>query len=245
MNSTPVARREAEVIDAVTERDLVVFGPRDVERYLGITRRNAYRILDSMQDKGLVRRVSRGTYVLSETYDELDSYALASHLEPASYVAFWSALHFHGLTDQVPQTIFVAVTKQKRARQVQGQEVRFVRIKPEAFFGYEQYGRAVVSDPEKTLLDCLRLPEYAGGIRTVADAIPDDVDEDRIVRYAERLGSGAVAARIGYLLERRGVLDGGDRLRDLVTSYSKLDPAGDRSTPDPSWKLYVNVPIDD
>ncbi len=49
MNSTPVSRREAEVIDAIESRDLVVFGPRDVERFLDVSSRNAYRILTNIR----------------------------------------------------------------------------------------------------------------------------------------------------------------------------------------------------
>jgi predicted transcriptional regulator of viral defense system len=245
VNSSPISRREAEVIDAITERDLVVFGPREVERFLDVSARNAYRILGGMEEKELVHRLARGRYVLAETYDALDSYAIASHLEPASYVGFWSALHFHGMTEQVPRTVFVAVTKQKRSLRLQGQEVRFVRVTPETFFGYDRFGEAVVSDPEKTVLDCLRLPKYAGGIRQVDAAITADLNVERAIRYAERLDSGAVAARLGYLLERKGLLDGGDRLRELVTSYTKLDPSGERTNPVADWKLYDNVIRDD
>lgn len=245
MNSTSVSRREAEVVDAIERRDLVVFGPREVERFLDVSSRNAYRILDGMLQKGLVERLARGRYVLSSTYETLDSYAIASHLEPASYVGFWSALHVHGMTDQVPRLIFVAVTTQRRSLEIHGQAVRFVRVKPEAFFGYDRYGDAVVSDPEKTVLDCLRLPEYAGGIHQVAAAVTADLDVDRLIRYAVRLDSGAVAARLGYLLDRADLLDGRERLRALVTSYTKLDPAGDRTNPVAEWQLYANVRLDD
>lgn len=244
VNSTPVARREAEVIDAISERELVVFRPRDVQRFLDISARNTYRILDNMTEKGLVRRLARGTYVLADTYDRLDSYAIASHLEPASYVGFWSALHFHDLTAQVPRRIFVAVTTQKRPLQIQGQHVEFVRIGRASFFGYRQYGEAVVSDPEKTIIDCLRLPRHAGGIRPVASAITAELDVDTLVRYAERLDNGAVAARLGYLLDRREIEYDRDRLQALVSSYTELDPTGDRVDPVSKWKLYANVDFD-
>lgn len=245
MSSRWVSKREAEVIDVMTDHDLLIFGPQEVRRLLDVSSRNAYRILTNMQNKGLVHRLARGEYVLTEIYDSRDTYDLASHLEPASYVGFWSALHFHGLTEQVPRTIFLAVTKQKRSRHIHGQEIRFVRVSPDTFFGYDQYNGVVASDPEKTLLDCLRLQDYAGGIQHVYQAIPEDIDVDRLIRYAERLGNGAVAARIGFLLERHGLLEDAERLQALVTSYTKLDQSRPRTNPVAKWKLYANVTLDD
>lgn len=245
MTSTSVSKREAEIIDAITAHDLLIFGPQTVTRFLDISSRNAYRILTNMEDKGLVHRIARGEYVLTDTYQSRDTYELASHLEPASYVGFWTALHFHGLTEQVPRTIFVAVTKQKRSRHIHGQDVTFVRVHPDTFFGYQQYNTVVASDPEKTLLDCLRLQEYAGGIQHVYEAIPTTIDVDRLTRYAERLGNGAVAARIGYLLERKGLLEHQERLQSLVRSYSTLDQSGPRTNPVAKWKLYANVTLND
>jgi len=59
----------------------------------------------------------------------------------------------------------------------------------------------------------------------------------------EQLGEGAVAARIGYLLERHGI-DVPDRLRQhLPSSYTKLDPTKDSRNPNARWKLYVNVDL--
>lgn len=84
MNSGPVSKREAEVIDAISDRDILIFGPSDVTRFLDVSSRNAYRILSNMDRKGLVHRLTRGEYVLTEDYDSRDTYELASQLEPAS-----------------------------------------------------------------------------------------------------------------------------------------------------------------
>lgn len=245
MTSASVSKREAEVIDAVNSHGLLIFGPQTITQFLGISSRNAYRILTNMEEKGLITRISRGEYVLKETYESRDTYELVSALEPASYVGFWSALYFHGLTEQVPQTIFVAVTKQKRSRQIQGQQINFVRMNPDLFFGYDEFSGVVASDPEKTLLDCLHRQEYAGGIQHIYDAIPNDIDADRLIRHAERFGNGAVAARVGYLLDRKGLLENEDRLHSLVRSYTPLDQSGPRTNPVSKWKLYANVTLDD
>lgn len=245
MNSTAVSAREAEVIEAIETRGLIVFSPRDIARFLGSSRRNVYRILGNMVEKGLVTRLRQGVYVLSETYDRLDSYELASALEPASYIGFWSALHLHHLTDQVPRTIFLATTTQKRPLTIQGQQVRFVRLSPRAFFGYERSGDVVVSDPEKTIIDCLRLPEHAGGIRHIDRAMNRTaLDGARLTEYARQLDNGAVAARLGYLGDRHDIAVDRKALSSLIRSYTRLDPAGDRTNPNREWQLYTNVNLD-
>ncbi len=245
MKRRSVAPREAEVLETIAQKDIIVFGPRDLSRFLGISRRNAYRILGNMHEKRLVRRLGQGRYVTDEAYNTLDSYEIISHLEPASYIGFWSALWFHDLTEQVPRTAFVAVTRQKRSISVQGQPVRFVRLKPDAFFGYEQYGRVVASNPEKTIVDCLRHPEYAGGIQQVNNAISPALDLERLIRYTKRLGSGAVAARVGYLLMQQDFDLDLAPLSTMPSSYTKLDPTGNELNPNATWKLYINVNLDD
>ncbi|MFP4197712.1 MAG: MarR family transcriptional regulator [Methanomassiliicoccales archaeon] len=233
-----VSRRESQVIDEIERRDMTVFSPTDVRRFLDLSPGNAYRILNNMEEKGLVKRIERGKYVLREKWEEMDLLEIVSELFTPSYIGFWSALHFHGMTDQVPRKVFVTTTKRKRSMELQGQEVYFVTVKRSMFFGYERYGRIVVSDREKTIVDCLRHPEYGGGIRQVAEAIDDSLDESTLVDYAERMGSPTVASRLGYLLDTEGMRTSG--LERLVGGYTKLDPDMDMSNPVSKWKIYAN-----
>jgi len=241
MESTSVSKREAELIDAVNEKDMMFFGPRDVRRFLGITARNAYQLLRRMKQKGLVVHVERGKYVLRERWEETDIRALASNLVTPSYLGFWSALHFHHMTEQVPRTVFVVTTRRTEDREIRGNDIRFVTVREELMFGYERLSDTVVSTPEKTVVDCLLFPKHAP-VSVVNNALArDDLDVDILVDYCVRVGSGALAARLGYLLERNGMLERADELKELVTSYTKLNPSDDEKTPDSDWKLYVNV----
>jgi len=221
-------------------RDVVIFTPGDVRHFLNVSSRNAYRIITSMEGKGLIERIERGKYILKSMSEELDVLEIVSHLFSPSYVALWSALHFHGMTDQVPRKIFVATTKRKRNLLVQGQEIVYVTIKRELFFGYESYGGVIASDREKTIIDCLRLPEYAGGVDPISDAVDENLDLQRLLEYSQITGSSAVASRLGYILERKGLIDESDVLQRMITTYTKLDPIGEKVNPDSKWKIYVN-----
>jgi predicted transcriptional regulator of viral defense system len=243
MESTSVSKREAELIDAVNEKEMIFFEPRDVRRFLGITPRNAYQILRRMKQKGLVVHVERGKYMLRERWEETDIRALASNLVTPSYLGFWSALHFHHMTEQVPRIVFVVTTRRTDDREIRGNDIRFVTVREELMFGYERLGDTVVSTPEKTVVDCLLFPQHAS-VSVVNDALSQGkLDADTLVDYCLRVGSSALAARLGYLLESNGMLESTDELKELVTSYTKLDPSGDERNPNSGWKLYVNVDL--
>jgi hypothetical protein len=62
----------------------------------------------------------------------------------------------------------------------------------------------LISDLEKTLVDCLFKPNYAGGIVEVAKAIfiaKDKINFDKLLEYTEKFDSQAVTKRLGFILE--------------------------------------------
>jgi predicted transcriptional regulator of viral defense system len=71
----------------------------------------------------------------------------------------------------------------------------------------------MISDMERTIIDGLRHPAFAGGITEVAKGLwmkRDVLKVERLVDYARRLGVGAVVRRLGYLLEHYGLADAPD-----------------------------------
>src|SRR3546814_18860591 len=69
----------------------------------------------------------------------------------------------------------------------------------------------MISDMERTIIDGLRHPAFAGGITEVAKGLwmkRDVLKVERLMDYARRLGVGAVVRRPGYLLDRKSVGEG-------------------------------------
>ena len=163
-----------------------------------------------------------------------------------SYVSYWPALHYYGLTEQVPRTVFVATTRKKRPVTFQTHHFRYVTLKPAKFFGYrrETVGDlpVVLADKEKALIDSLDQPRYAGGIAEVAHALvlaAPDLDVD-LLDYARRMADRSLASRLGHLLERQGIPADG-----LLISASPvlLDPgAPPKGDYDARWRVRVNLP---
>jgi predicted transcriptional regulator of viral defense system len=234
------SRRDAEVIATIKEKDLIVFSPDEVARYLDLSIPNAYKIVRRLFSKGLIQRIEKGKYILAEKMVDLDVYEIATYILIPSYLGFWSALHFHHMTDQVPRTVFLATTLRKKGFELQGNRLVFVTIKPELFFGYSRVGRTLVSDREKTLIDCIRHPELSGGIAHIYDSIPEDIDAEKIVEYCEIAGSSSIASRLGYLLEKKGIDFNKERVRSLIRNPTSLVPTKKSTGWEKEWNLYVN-----
>ena len=210
----------------------------------------------------------RGLYALSSTVpgvSDAHEFEVAMALVSPAAISHWSAIHYHGLTEQVPREVFVLTTTEgsvprirtteaKRPRggyPVRDTTYRFVQVRPERFFGTHKVwvgdGRVSVTDVERTLLDGLSMPQYCGDFAEVLHAFQvglDRLDIERIARYATRLGSATVK-RLGWVLEYHGAGSPSiDRLASLpVKGYRMLDPTGPRrGLCNSRWMVQENLP---
>ena len=245
MKCAGITAREMQLLDLVEKAGLVVFTTSDARRLLGVDRPDIHRILSRMVSKGHLVRLERGKYVDARSARELDVYEVAPHVVEPSYLSLWSGLHLRGLTTQVPRTVFVIVTSQRRGLDVLGSPVRFVSVRPRLFFGYERRGDHVVADVEKLLLDCLLFPHYCGGwdeiFRSFANA---ELDPELVVEYALMTESPSLCSRLGYTLERLGVGFDVERLeRASYHGRIVLDPSRPKTDGErvPRWNVEVNV----
>ncbi len=217
-----------------------------------ITRESLRVLLSRLEKRGWIERIEKGKYMIVPLGSEkgeytLDEFVLASALVEPYCVGYWSALNYHGFTEQIPTTVFVQTTSRKRCREkkIFGVDFKIVKLKKEKFFGKETFWsgdeQVNITDKEKTIVDCLDKPKYCGGIVEVAKGIrSEDFDDGKILDYIDRIGNTGVLRRFGYLCDLYGVDI------DIPTvdtrSYLKLDPTmpdkGDKSS---KWRLIVNV----
>jgi len=242
-----------DILKAIA-REGQVFTLEQLHRQTRIPKNVLSVMLSRWEDRGFVERIERGKYLIIPLESEKGKYTLhefviASHLVQPSAIAYWSALHYHGLTEQIPVTVFVQTTARKKKNQLEvfGVNYRIVRVKPEKFFGFKKEWieeiPVTVTDREKTVIDCLDRPEYAGGIVEVAKALESgSLDHENLSQYARMIGNSAVVRRLGYLSEQMGIpLD-----LPLPTSrrYLLLDPTmPHQGENDPRWRLVINTEI--
>lgn len=219
------------------------------------------QFLERLQHKGWIRRIRRGTFAvipLSSGEDrtpQLHEFVVAMELVSPAAIAYWSALNHHGMTEQLPRTVFVATDHPVRRPpgQVLGVSYKIVSLRPAKFFGVvkDWIGELpfMITDREKTIIDGLDLPQYVGGIEEVAKAISTSwksFDEVKLRKYAAKIGNSAVAKRLGFLMETLG-LGNVEALRKAVPpalGFSLLDPTLPKQGKyNRRWGLLINSEI--
>jgi predicted transcriptional regulator of viral defense system len=261
-----LSAREAEFLARLAAEGQTLFSTEEAQAWWGDTG-YAANVLSRLVDKGWLQRLERGLYMLipleagpERAWSE-SALVIAPHLIQPTAVAYWSALNYWTMTEQVPRTVFVQSTRRKRPVEVMGIRFRFVTVSQARFFGVARRtldGKAVyVTDREKTLLDAAARPDLSGGIRfnrpggrQLAQALRaayPDVNWGRLDDYLTRWGGGAPVKRLGYLVEALAlpIPDLEQRLRRwqgmLSQGISLLEPGMGAAGPVVTrWRLRLN-----
>jgi predicted transcriptional regulator of viral defense system len=239
---------------------------RQLSREVGLKPAYLAQALYHLRQDGWIAPVRRGLYAIASSVPGIPpthEFELAMALVNPAAISHWSAMQHHGLTQQIPRQIFVLTTTGNtipRARGLTDKQsgyrlgetiFQFVQIKPDRFFGIENVwiseSRISMTDPERTLLDGLMMPQYCGGFGEVLHAFQTTyakLNRDRIIDYALRL-DGATAKRLGWVLEQQG--EKAQTLEPLsklaVTGYRKLDATGPRTGAyNRRWMIQENFP---
>ena len=241
---------------------LDTFTPADAARLLSPGQaKYVWQVLARLRAKGWIERIKPGLYAVvplssgAHRTPQLHEFLVAMKWVQPAAIAYLSALSHHGLTEQLPALVYVATDHRvaRPKRQSLGISFRIVAQRSPRFFGLRQEWINEqpfnITDPEKTLVDGLTLPEYVGGVGTVVGALSrywDRVDEDRLYDYALRLDVSAVVKRLGLLLEALQ-LGHPERLRQsgrLATGFPSLDPTlPAKGVHNRRWGLLVNAKV--
>ncbi len=202
------------------------------------------RMLSNMAKRGLLMRVKDGLYYVIPFEQDPETFMPDWHLlsqylvgDAEYYIGYFSALQIHSLTTQPNLKEQIVVNKQIKPSTllIKGVPFQFIYHNEEHFFGnkktwIDSFNKVQCSDLEKTLIDCLFKPQYAGGITEIAKAIhksKDKIDYPKLLDYAKRFNSQAVIKRLGFLLElleiQNPIIDKLQKLR--TNSFALLEPS--------------------
>ena len=210
-------------------------------------------LLSRMEKNGWVERIEKGKYMIlplgtAKGKHTLHEFVIGSMLVQPAIIAYWSALHHHGLTEQIPRTVFIQTTGRRKCptKEIFGLQYRFIRIEKYKLFGTEKIWLdetgVNITGPEKTVIDCLDRPDLCGGTIEAAKGIRSGTfDMKKLADYASRIGNTGAGRRLGYLLDKFGKAALPTTL-PKPPNYLRLDPTMPPSNKlNSKWRLMINL----
>ncbi|PWB49318.1 MAG: transcriptional regulator [Candidatus Methanoperedenaceae archaeon] len=259
-NRKGISKTESYLLSKLSEEGREIFTIRDATDVLKRSCVQTRKIISNLKAKKWIEKIEAGKYLImplsagvKPKYTEHE-FVIGSKLIEPYYIAFWSALNYYHLTEQIPFSVFIATTKRRSNRKILDVEYLFVTLSRKKFFGYTAVNIAgkniFISEKEKTIADCLDHPEYCGDITEVAKALKaEGLFFEKIVDHAKKMGNATILKRLGYLSEILDLKLDEDfkktMLENISKGYSVLDPSikSRKGKYNEKWKLLINRKI--
>lgn len=254
----------SKLIRTLSAQDKNIFTPSDAQKITKSSATATRMLLSDLVAKQWLIRLAPGHYLIvplsaGEKAEFTENwYIVSKHLiEPNPYyLSHYSALDIHEMTTHPLMIIYITTPTRRKQRQVLGATFRFVYTNKTPLWGLEESWvkpteKAMVSDLERTIVDCLDNPKFCGGISELAKGLwqkRNEIDYGKLIKYVDRFGSKAVAKRLGFLLELFDVGDNAtNKLRKFVTStFVRLDPSlPNKGKYQSQWRLRINLNPDE
>jgi predicted transcriptional regulator of viral defense system len=260
-NVRTLGKAGSDLLTEITRQRKRIFTYEDAVKAYGSSNRRLRELLSTLVKRGWLQRIEKGKYLILpfEAGREREwtehEFIIASYLIEPYYIGFRSALNYFGYTEQISRTVFIVSTsrKLKSSMEISGVTYRFVFISKRKFFGAKQISvdgsQVNISEPEKTIVDCLDRLRYSGGISEVAKALwygRDELDFTKMAEYSRRNGNRAASQRLGFLIEILAFK--ADKAVEILfqsmsTRYTPLDTLSEpRGKHMERWKVILNVP---
>lgn len=270
--STKVKTRELDkapllkkVISSIESTGKRIITTRELVEMLGVNKKYASVIISRLKKKRWLDKIKKGTYqIIPSSYGESldvpipsDPYIIASGLSKNYYLSHFSAAFFYGLTDQIPTTVFISTPVRYHTKIIGQAKFKFIYIPKIIDYGCEKKNyrgiELIVSDVEKTVIDVIDKPKYAGGMAIAYEIIgraKDKVDTHKILKYCLMTKKRTLIQRLGYLTELAGYKWNQyeiEQMRKKISkNYTYLDCTAPKKQVDgysSKWNLMINLPL--
>ena len=255
--------QESRVVLALAEQKRREVDRAEIIELLGVKAKAADKVIASLRRKGWLERASWGEYLVippdagPDALGESNLFALASRIADLYYIGYGSAAAHYGLTTQHRRTVILVTPAHLRARRVGEGRVTIVNPHPHKFFGFGPVDvldfKVMMSDREKTAIDCIDRPVLAGGVgesALILTAASRRFDWPKAVEYLEKINSTALVRRFGWVMDHAKA----DMKADIRERLLRLAARGPQTWmgPNPTtkvrgaigydktWRLFVN-----
>jgi predicted transcriptional regulator of viral defense system len=257
-----LSKKSAELLKHFNDLNKPSFTLNDAYLLLKTSSRDAVKkLMRDMIKRGLLMRLKEGVYWIIPYEQDPKTYFPNWHLvakylvgDAEHYIGYYSSMEIHSLNTQPSLVERIVVNQQIKPSILEVQGIRFQFIYHNAFhfFGGKKiwidgFNKVNCSDLEKTFVDSLYKPDYAGGIVEIAKALyksQDKIDYQKLYQYCERFKAQSVIKRLGFLLQLLEINNPiSDALRRIKSeSYISLEPSYEKKGKwTHEWNIFQNM----
>lgn len=260
-----ISTQSNELLSYFNDKGKVCFDSKTALKAFHDTKESTVReLLSDMTKRGLLMRIKDGVYYIIPYEENAETFMPDWHIlvkylvkDAKHYIGYYSALQIHNLITQPSLKEQIVVAKQIRPSEIKIKEItfQFIYHNETHFFGekktwIDDFNKVLCSDIEKTIIDCLFKPDYAGGIVEVSRAIyttKNELDYNKLLDYTVKFNSQAVIKRLGYLLElfeiETEIINELQKLKtaSYVVLDTELPKTGKRNS---RWSIQQNLDIE-
>jgi predicted transcriptional regulator of viral defense system len=173
--------------------------------------RSILNMLYRLKHQGRVRQLTKGVYRGSLAAVPLNRYRVPAALRNDATLALHSALEWHGVANQTFQTVYYFTARARK--DVVFENVTYHRVAPpvalarahrERFQAQQTSEGFVVTNRERSFVDCLLFLDYSGGVEELDKSLAmfPSFDFDAALEYLKLLRKPWLYSRLGFLLDR-------------------------------------------
>lgn len=191
-------------IDILDEFGYDIFSIQMIKDTNRLSLGQIHQAIRTLSRSQLIIRLERGKYIRSSF---VDSFVIANFLAPDGSIAYWSALNYHGLTEQFVNVVFIQTSKRKNEEvTINGSRYKFIKVNSRKITGYKTVGyenhQYKITDIEKTIVDCFDLPHLAGWYQEIIKAFYQaKINQNRLIKYCKIIDNISVIKRLAFLSE--------------------------------------------
>jgi predicted transcriptional regulator of viral defense system len=247
---------EQQLYFRLGEKNQRVFTIQDINKILHISLAHARNIASDMVKKNAAERIKPGLFaripesvILDKQQYTEDAILIATKSTKKAFLSHYTALTIHGLAERYTTQVYVTTAKHQRSMKYHGIKINFIKAIQKRFFGNKiiNYSNEniQVSDLERTIIDVVNKPKYAGGWNETINCLKnlDTINYKQLLIYLKKFNNKTTTRKIGYIIDNLNNLSPPQKIMKEIKKISGSNNyyfgTTKKGTYDQKWNLII------
>ena len=246
--------RKVTTLEEITRIAKKIVSPNATSEYV----RKKY--IEKLLAQKKVVRVRKGLYAVLDPNQKPktfspDHFLVASKIKSKYYLGYHTALEFHGCAYSYYNEVYICINKRDRFDPFEYRNLRFTPVftndlrtgvSKRKYLGHQIF----VSAPERTFVDCIANPTYAGGWEETLKSLESlrGIKAQNIYQVLQKFDTDFLYRKAGFVLELLRVssihyenIDAAflEKIKTKIGKVPAYLERGKPSTLNKKWNLYI------